>query len=33
MDFLGDTVFYDPTNPEARDFVWKTAKKNYYDKA
>ncbi len=32
MDFLGDTVFYDPTNPEARDFVWKTAKKNYYDK-
>ncbi len=32
MDFLGDTVFYDPTNPEAREFVWKTAKKNYYDK-
>lgn len=32
MDFLGNTVFYDPTNPEARDFVWKTAKKNYYDK-
>ncbi|EMS69648.1 TIM-barrel domain-containing protein [Ruminiclostridium cellobioparum] len=31
MDFLGDTVFYDPTNPEARDFVWKTVKKNYYD--
>lgn len=32
MDFLGDTVFYDATNPGARDFVWKTAKKNYYDK-
>ncbi|MVX65491.1 family 31 glucosidase [Clostridium chromiireducens] len=32
MDFLGNTVFYDPTNPEARDFVWNTAKKNYYDK-
>lgn len=32
MDFLGDTVFYDATNKEARDFVWKTAKKNYYDK-
>ena len=32
MDFLGDTVFYDATNPDARDFVWKTAKKNYYDK-
>ncbi len=31
MDFLGDTVFYDATNPEARDFVWETAKKNYYD--
>lgn len=31
MDFFGDTVFYDPTNPEARDFVWKTVKKNYYD--
>lgn len=31
MDFLGDTVFYDATNPGARDFVWKTAKKNYYD--
>jgi len=32
MDFLGNTVFYDATNPEARDFVWNTAKKNYYDK-
>ena len=32
MDFLGDTVFYDATNPGSRDFVWKTAKKNYYDK-
>lgn len=32
MDFLGDTVFYDATNPEARDFVWNIAKKNYYDK-
>ncbi|MFT8350647.1 TIM-barrel domain-containing protein [Clostridium saccharoperbutylacetonicum] len=32
MDFLGDTVFYDATNPDSRDFVWKTAKKNYYDK-
>lgn len=32
MDFLGDTVFYDATNPGSRDFVWQTAKKNYYDK-
>ncbi|KRF18402.1 TIM-barrel domain-containing protein [Paenibacillus sp. Soil787] len=32
MDFLNDTVFYDATNPAARDFVWQTVKKNYYDK-
>ena len=32
MDFLGDTVFYDATNPESRNFVWNTAKKNYYEK-
>ncbi|NLJ96095.1 MAG: DUF4968 domain-containing protein, partial [Clostridiales bacterium] len=32
MEFLGDTVFYDATNPKARDFVWNTVKKNYYDK-
>jgi alpha-D-xyloside xylohydrolase len=32
MDFLGDTVFYDATNPGSRDYVWQTAKKNYYDK-
>ncbi|MBO4368200.1 MAG: family 31 glucosidase, partial [Clostridia bacterium] len=28
----GATIPYDPTNPEARAFVWKTIKKNYYDK-
>lgn len=32
MNFLGDTVFFDATNPEARAFVWNKAKKNYYDK-
>lgn len=32
MDFLGDTVFFDPTNPEARAFVWSKAKQNYYRK-
>ncbi|MBW5449262.1 family 31 glucosidase [Cohnella sp. CFH 77786] len=32
MDFLSDTVFYDATHPGARDFVWNTVKKNYYDK-
>jgi alpha-D-xyloside xylohydrolase len=32
MEFLGDTVFYDSTNPKAREHVWKLVKKNYYDK-
>jgi alpha-D-xyloside xylohydrolase len=32
MEFLGDTVFYDPTNPKAREHVWKVVKQNYYDK-
>jgi alpha-D-xyloside xylohydrolase len=31
MDFMGDTVFFDATNPAAREFVWETAKRNYYD--
>lgn len=32
MDFLGNTVFYDATNPDARQYVWNIAKQNYYDK-
>ncbi len=32
MDWMGNTMFYDATNPKARDYVWKIAKKNYYDK-
>jgi alpha-D-xyloside xylohydrolase len=32
MEFLGDTVFYDSTNPKAREHVWKLVKQNYYDK-
>jgi alpha-D-xyloside xylohydrolase len=32
MDFLGDTVFFDATNPEARAYVWQLVKKNYHDK-
>jgi len=32
MEFLAPTVFFDPTNPGAREFIWSTAKKNYYDK-
>lgn len=31
MDFLGNNIFYDTTNPEARAFVWEKCKQNYYD--
>ena len=31
MDFMGDTVHYDATNPEARDYIWQKCKKSYYD--
>jgi alpha-D-xyloside xylohydrolase len=24
-------AFYDPTNPETREFIWQTVKKNYFD--
>lgn len=30
FDFQGDTVIYDATNPEAREFIWEKAKENYY---
>jgi alpha-D-xyloside xylohydrolase len=32
MDFQGNTVHYDATNPEARSYIWEKVKKNYYDK-
>ena len=32
MDYLGDTVFFDATNPAAEEFVWKKIKQNYYDR-
>lgn len=32
FEFSGATVFFDPTNPEARTFVWDKAKRNYFDK-
>lgn len=32
MDFQGNTVHFDATNPGAREYVWQKAKKNYYDK-
>jgi alpha-D-xyloside xylohydrolase len=31
MNWMGETVFFDPTNPGAREFIWSKAKKNYYD--
>lgn len=31
FDFQGDTVIYDATNPEAREFIWKKVKENYYN--
>jgi alpha-D-xyloside xylohydrolase len=32
MRFGGDSVFFDATNPEAREYVWQKCKKNYYEK-
>lgn len=32
MDFLGNTTYFDATHPDARQYVWGKAKKNYYDK-
>lgn len=32
MDFQGNTVHFDATNPAAREYVWQKAKQNYYDK-
>ena len=31
MEFLGNTIFFDATNPDSRKYVWDKAKKNYYD--
>lgn len=31
FDFQGDTVLYDATNPESREYIWRKAKQNYYD--
>ena len=32
MRFGGDSMFYDVTNPAARDYVWDKCRRNYYDK-
>lgn len=31
MNWMGETVFFDATNPGARAYVWNACKKNYYD--
>ena len=30
MDWMGNTTFYDATNPGAQEFVWEKCKENYY---
>jgi len=32
MNWMGETAFFDATNPEAREFIWKKARENYFDK-
>lgn len=32
MTWMGNTVFYDATHPEAQKFVWERCKENYYKK-
>ena len=32
MNFQGETVHFDSTNPASREYVWQKAKKNYHDK-
>ncbi len=31
MRFVEDSMIFDPTNPRARDYVWKKIKQNYFD--
>ena len=31
MEFMGNEVFFDATNPEAQEFIWSKAKQNYFD--
>ena len=32
MEFIAPSIFFDATNPGARDFLWSKLKQNYYDK-
>jgi len=31
MEFMGNEVFFDATNPEAQEYIWSKAKQNYFD--
>ncbi len=31
MDWFPSSIYYDATNPKAREYVWSKCKKNYYD--
>ena len=31
FDFLGDSMIYDATNPEARRYIWEKCRKNYFE--
>ena len=32
MDWMGNTVFFDTTNPRTREYVWEKCKENYFKK-
>lgn len=32
MDWMGNTVFFDTTNPECRKYIWEKCKENYFKK-
>lgn len=32
MNWMGETAFFDATNPRARQYVWERSKENYFDK-
>lgn len=32
MEYMGNTVHFDATNPGAREYVWQKIRKNYYEK-
>lgn len=32
MDWMGNTVFFDVTNPQTQEYVWKKCKENYFNK-